>query len=171
VDFRRVTATGTYLHDTAFVLGISGRDGEPGGTLVTPLRLEDGRVLLVERGWVPESAFPPHTPEALEPQGPQEVSGILRWRGDARPNPFTPASDPERRQFYWHDLEGMANLVGEPLLPAVLVRTGAPGGLPATPAVAVDYRNDHLSYAITWYSLAAILVVFYVMVGLRRGQG
>jgi surfeit locus 1 family protein len=170
-DFRRARVHGVLLHDRSFTLGIAGYGGEPGGTLVTPLRLNDGRVLLVERGWIPATAFPPHVPPAMQPLGEQEILGVLRWRGDAEPGPFTPQSDTPGRHVYWYDWAAIEDMVGLPSLPVVLVpeRDGADTSPPIPPRVAVEYRNEHLSYAVTWFSLAGILVVFYIVMGFRLG--
>ena len=58
----------------------------------------------------------------------------------------------------------MAAAVGRPLLPLVLVADPSTTvtDLPHVEPVTVDYRNNHLSYAITWYGLAAGLIDVYV---------
>ena len=57
-DFRRVSLTGTYLHNAAFAFGFTAEGGAPGSRLITPFRLEDGRVLLIDRGWLPKWRVP-----------------------------------------------------------------------------------------------------------------
>ena len=164
-DFRHVTLRGAYRngHSVAFGLSTSS-DGEVGAHLLTPLVLDDGRAVLVDRGWLPERDLPPAVPRSLEPEGPRTLDGILRWRGDSGPRLFTPADDLSKPRIYSFDWPELRHLTGLPLLPIVvrLERSDGPGGLPAPDATVVDYRNAHLGYAITWYGLAASLVVIYV---------
>jgi cytochrome oxidase assembly protein ShyY1 len=43
-----------------------------------------------------------------------------------------------------------------------------PGGLPHPASLKVQLRNDHLQYAVTWYGLAAVLVVMFAIWAVRR---
>jgi surfeit locus 1 family protein len=172
LDFRHVLVAGTFLNDRAMAFGAIANGNQLGARLVTPLRLADGRVLLVDRGWLPEAMLPPHVPAAAEPSGHVEVSGVLRYLGDAPRRLFTPANDPAKHRWFWFDGKALAHAVGEPVEPFILFvnRTAKPGELPAPAPVDVDYRNAHLGYAITWFSLAATLIVFYIMLGLRTEE-
>jgi surfeit locus 1 family protein len=172
LDFRPARLVGRLDHDAAFLLGSQVRRGELGGMLVVPFVLADDRAILVERGWLPERLAPPDLPDELRPEGEVEVAGVLRWRERARPNPFTPASRLAERRLYWLDRAAIEAAAGRPIAPVSLVAGGPPTGatLPAAEPLVVDYRNDHLGYAITWFSLAGILLVFYVLLGLRRGR-
>lgn len=175
LDYRRVLTRGRYLHDQAFGFGFSARGGEPGGRLVTPLLLEDGRALLVDRGWLPRALLPPNLPAGLAPEGEVEVAGVARHRaGETRPM-FRPDDDPAARRWYGWDFPALAEAVGRPLLPLVLVAqpegVAEPGALPLVEPVAVDFPNNHLGYAITWYGLAAALVAVYVAFSLRKPDG
>jgi surfeit locus 1 family protein len=165
LDFRHVTARGTYLHDAAFAFGLSASGGEPGGRLITPLRLDDGRVVLVDRGWLPEALLPPNVPEGLRPSGQVTLEGVARWRGGPGRGWMTPADQPERRRWFGWDIAAMGRALGTPLLPVVLVleRFEGPVALPQAQRVAVDFRNNHLGYALTWYGLAAALLVIFVL--------
>ncbi len=172
LDFRHVVASGVFLNDRSMAFGAVQRGGQLGGELVTPLRLDDGRVLLVDRGWLPEAMLPPHVPAGAQLSGHVEVSGVLRYGGDAPKGLFTPANDPGKRRWYWFDQSALAQAAGAPVQPFILFvnRAAKPGELPAPEPVEVDYRNAHLGYAITWFSLAAALIVFYIMLGLRAEE-
>ncbi len=172
LDFRHVSASGVFINDRSLAFGVVERGGEVGGQLVVPLRLDDGRILLVDRGWLPEALLPPHVPSTAQPTGRVEVSGVLRDRGDAPKGLFTPSNEPGKRRWYWFDPEALERAVGAPVQPFILFvnRAARPGELPAPSPVEVDYRNAHLGYAITWFSLAGALVVFYVMLGLRAEE-
>jgi surfeit locus 1 family protein len=166
LDFRRITVRGVYLHDAAFMFGLSASGGEPGGRLVTPLRLDDGRVVLVNRGWLPEDLLPPNVPPGLRPSGQVTLEGVARWRGGGRDRGWmVPADQPGRRRWFSWDIAAMERALGMPLLPVALTleRSEGPAGLPETQRVAVDFRNNHLGYALTWYGLAAALLVIFVL--------
>lgn len=169
LDFRRIAVRGIYLHDQSVTFGYSVQGSEPGGRLLTPLRLEDGRTLLVDRGWLPEE-LPPNVPEPPQPTGLVELSGVLRYRGAIERTWLTPEDDPAGRRWFTLDPEPIGAALGLDLMPFVLVLEASegPAGLPRAAPVAVNFRNDHLGYALTWYGLAAGLVVIYLLVSFSR---
>ena len=170
-DFRHVSASGRYRHDLAFAMGTAAEHGEVGARLVTPLVLADGRMVLVERGWLPERLLPPQTPDALAPPGEVALDGVARWHGADAAGPFTPENRPAQRRWYWYDLPGLGAVLGQEVAPLVLVlgRPDGTAGLPSPLPVRADLPNNHLGYAITWYGLAMALLAVYVAFGFKRG--
>ncbi len=77
VRFRPATAEGTY--DVAAQVLVRNRtfDGAPGSWVLTPLELDDGSVLVVNRGWVPVTADQALDPASAPPDGPVEVEGLV----------------------------------------------------------------------------------------------
>lgn len=169
LNFRHVTARGAYLHDAAFAFGVEASGNEPGARLATPFRLEDGRVILVGRGWLPESLLPPNVPEGLEPEGVVTVTGVGRSRVDPQRNWLTPANEPGKRRWFSWDIPAMAQATGLPLQPfeIVLESPEGPAGLPKAGPYRPEIPNNHLGYAITWYGLAAALLAVYLVFSLQ----
>jgi surfeit locus 1 family protein len=164
LDFRHLAVRGRFLHGQAFAYGFTAVNGEPGAHLVTPLALDADRTLLVDRGWLPLVLLPPAIPAELEVQGEVDLTGVARYRGRYERSWFQPENDPAARRWYGWDIAAMAAAVGRPLLPLVLVADPSTTvtDLPHVEPVTVDYRNNHLGYAITWYGLAAGLIAVYV---------
>ncbi|HXP74302.1 MAG TPA: SURF1 family protein [Stellaceae bacterium] len=171
LDFRRVQVKGVFLHDHEIpVHAIERRSGAAGYLVLTPLRLEDGAVVLVERGWVPDDKREAATRAEGNPLGEVAVEGLLRWALAEKPGWFVPANDPGRGEWFWIDLPALARAAGVPEALPFYVEAGPapnPGGLPVGGQANTDLPNDHLQYAITWYALAAALAVIYFLV-LRR---
>jgi surfeit locus 1 family protein len=165
LEYRRLSARGTYLHDAAFAFGLSASGNQPGARLITPLRLEDGRIILVDRGWLPQKLLPPNVPTGLQPGGSVAVEGIGRWRGASVRACMAPADAPGQRRWYSWDLPTMEQGLGLALTPLELVleRSDGPSGLPKAEPVEIDFPNNHLGYALTWYGLAAALLVVYIL--------
>ena len=70
LEYRRVEVDGEFDYDNQIVLKERPRDGAPGVILVTPLVMDDGRAVLVARGWVPyHLSAPEHWPELEDPAG------------------------------------------------------------------------------------------------------
>ena len=112
---------GTYLHDLAFAFGFSAEGGRPGGRLITPFRLTDGRTILVDRGWIPEDLLPPNLPAGLQPAGTVGLEGIARWRGDAKRAWMAPDDTPASRRWYNWDIPAMAAALGLTIEPLEIV--------------------------------------------------
>jgi len=174
-DFRHVTARGQYLPEgDAFIFSQppEGFGREPGYIVVTPLALETGGTLLVERGFVPVSlraAADAYRP----PPGRVSIVGVLH--APQSRNLFTPSDDPPRRNWYTRDPAAIAAALGiADAAPFTLAREAAgldaavtPRPFPGAPQLA----NNHLAYAFTWFSLAgAVVVVFAIFARTRLGQ-
>ena len=167
VEFRRVRVSGAYLPGKAVALGLVTRDGRAGSRLLVPFRLEDGRTVLVDRGFVPEDRLQ----EALAappPEGPRVLEGVLRTASAG--TWATPAPDPRVPRWYAPDTEAIGRHLGLALEPFFLVlqeREPEAAAFPQPIPVAVDLPNPHLGYALTWFGLAGVLLAFYILVGIR----
>jgi surfeit locus 1 family protein len=171
LDFHPVSVQGQFLHEHELYLNATERRTGRGGFLVvTPLRLADGTILMVERGWIPPERLDRATRAAGNPAGVVAVDGLLRLPPDGKPGWFVPANDPARNQWFYVDLPAMAHAAEfDRALPFYMDAGPAPnpGGLPLGGQADTELVNNHLQYAITWFALAAILAVIYLLV-LRR---
>lgn len=169
--FRAAFAEGRYLNDQEKYLMARTRRGNVGFQLVTPLEQEDGRIILVNRGWVPQDYRDPETrPESLI-EGPVQVSGVLRLPREK--HWAQPENDALRNQWFYVDVDHMAEDSGAELASPYYLElddSEVPGGLPIGGQAKVELPNNHLQYAITWYSLALTLIVMFVLYH-RRPSG
>ena len=161
--FAKVSVTGKLRPDLAARYGAQVRDLPagtiPGAQLVVPLERPGAPPVLVDLGWVPEHGAPP------PPAGDAvTVAGFVRPAEHA--GRFSAADDPAGRRFYTLDPAAIGAALGLPAVaPFTLVVLGPP---PATPGAPIPSGhlprppNNHLQYAITWYGLAAALVVIFV---------
>lgn len=175
MDYHPATASGAFAHQKElFLNAISKQHGEGGYHVLTPLTLEDGRVLLVDRGWLPYAARPQpgskdHQDDISRPQGPVTVNGILRVP-HARAF-MQPENKPEKGEWYFYDLAAMGRAAGvSEFLPFVLEADDAlnRSGYPVGGQTRIDLPNNHLGYAITWFTLAGVLLVVYGISGWRK---
>lgn len=162
-----VRLTGRFLHDREMYLVGRSYRGQAGFHVVTPMALEDGRAILVDRGWVPPERKDPETRAEGRGDALVTVEGLLRpggWRGSAL---FKPTNQPAERLWVWPDLPEMAAEAGlERAVDTVYVAAGAAADSARYPIggrTELVLRNDHLQYAITWYALAAVLLVIYLL--------
>lgn len=110
-DYRRVYATGRLRHDQEMLIGPRMREGEDGYIVVTPLERGEGQsTVLVNRGWISKKLRNQKDRAAGLPQGEVTVEGLLRepWKK----NMFTPENRPDKGEFYFPDVEQMAELTG-----------------------------------------------------------
>ena len=172
VDYRTLSASGTFLHDKErhFFATFQGRTGF---YVYTPLALADGRFLFVNRGFVPYDNKAPETRPAGQVPGEVTVTGLSRARLDQKPSVMVPENDLAKNLFYWKDLDAMARtteLPADRVLPFFLDAdaTPIPGGMPEGGVTQIVMPNSHLEYAVTWYGLALALVVVSGIAFFRR---
>ncbi|KAG2237766.1 SURF1 family-domain-containing protein [Thamnidium elegans] len=160
-EYRKVYATGRFRHDEEILLGPRTRgDGKAGYFVITPFERDNGTTILVKRGWIaPEKKDQKTRPESLE-QGEVEVVGLIRVNEER--NTFTPDNDVKGNQWYWADVETIAQMFHTQPIMIESVSDLSPSreyvliekGIPVGRSPVVEIRNHHLNYLITWYSLS-----------------
>jgi surfeit locus 1 family protein len=172
-EYQPVQATGLLQHDMELYLLAISTKGEGGYHVLTPLQLDDGRYLLVDRGWVPYDrgrgpGVRGQEENIFRPIGPVTITGILRLPHHGW---LQPANRPDENQWSWVDLPAMAKATHIPELAPFYLEADAASNSEEYPVggqTIVDLPNNHLSYAITWYGLALALVIIYGVSGFRK---
>lgn len=165
-DYLRVHATGVYdgSHE---VRVYTPSDAGPAWWVMTPLRLADGRVVMVDRGLVPDGAE-----AAPPPAGQVEVTGLLRLSQDKG---WLFAEAPRSSSGMWRrrDLGAIGRAEGIALAPFYIDAERAAAGpqWPEGGRTVVAFRNAHLSYALTWFALTGLCVLGAgIVLAPRRNQ-
>lgn len=133
-----------------------------GYRVIAPFRTEDGRLILADLGFIPTTRK-----EAVTPTGPARLTGNLQWPREV--DGFTPDPDRDGNIWFARDVPKMAEALGtEEVL--IVVRDAEPGydGVTPLPLDTAAIPNDHLQYAITWFSLAALWLAMTVAFLRRR---
>jgi surfeit locus 1 family protein len=168
-QYRRIALSGRFDNSKEAYVFTTGAGGEPVYHVLVPFRTDDGRVLLVDRGYVPNDKRDPATRTALE--GETHLVGV--WRVPDAPGAFTPAPDIAHRIWYARDLRGIAAADHVQLAAPVVIEADVapnPGGWPKGGQTVVSFRNEHLSYAVTWFGLAAGLIGVYLAYHMSKGR-
>lgn len=158
--YRRVSASGHFLHDRA-VLAQALTTRGAGFWVMTPLVTDRGFTLLVNRGFVPPDARERYA----RPGGVVRVTGLMRLSEPG--GGFLRANDPKANRWYSRDV---AAIGGARKLPAPLANYfvdaeagPSPAALPIGGLTVLRFPNSHLSYAITWFALAAMVAAAYMI--------
>lgn len=180
MEYRAAFASGVYDFDSQIALrnqywGDPEGIAEYGYHLFTPLILEDGRAVLVDRGWIPADYADPASWSAFDDAPAASVTGILRLflaegeMGGGVPDP-APAPGETRRVWNFLDLDLLQLQIPSPLLPVYLQQAPAEAeqSLPykALPELELT-EGPHLGYALQWFFYAG-LVFFGYPVYLRK---
>lgn len=171
-EWRPVEAAGTFHHAGDLLLRGRGRQGQPGVHLVSPLVLADGRVVMVNRGWVPAADAATANADAFRTTGPVRVSGVLRPM-EVSEDGGMPAEGRADGDSTWRRIDLGAARARSPgaVLPLYLQRLPASAD-PASPPLPEPLpelsQGNHLSYAVQWFSFAIIGVVGLVILVRKR---
>lgn len=173
ITYRRVTIAGRYDRVSELLLRNRSYRGQPGSHVLTPLVLEDGRAVLVDRGWIPLTLSGPDEERTRPPVlQPVEVAGVLF--PSERKGAFGPAIPPTGRltAIPRIDVPRIAKQVNYPTLPLYLrLESQTPSqssDLPVPPGLPHLGEGPHLSYAIQWFIFATIAAATYVVLFRRR---
>ncbi|MDE3010023.1 MAG: SURF1 family protein [Pseudomonadota bacterium] len=169
-EYRHVRLHGTWLANRDTLVAGTSVLGSGYWQLV-PLQLEAGGIVLVNRGFVATRVK--GAPDLAALPGPVTVTGLLRVPRTG--GSFLRRNQPAADRWYSNDVAAIAAVRGLHAVAPFLVdadaaadRTApppddgerlvraAPTAVPVGGLTVVDFPNDHLGYALTWFALAAM---------------
>jgi surfeit locus 1 family protein len=138
--------------------------------VIAPLDYGEGRFVLVDLGTITEAEK-----AALTTPLPQAAAGRVHAEGILRPSDppgwFDAAPDGKANRWYARDVPAMAAALGVPQAPPFILQSQTPnaGGLPRPVPFRPDLPDNHLAYAVTWFSFALTLLVIFGLMSRRPG--
>jgi surfeit locus 1 family protein len=164
-NYRPFTVTGHWVPEaTAFVFTSlpTPRGGPYGGVgywVMTPLALTGGGTVLVDRGFIPDTSLAAFRGGGPLPQGEVTLAGIARAPEET--GPFTPGPDAADREDFIRDPARLAPMLDPALAPVAPIYIdlpkGPPGALPQGGETEMEFPNNHLGYAFTWFGFAILI--------------
>lgn len=160
-EYRRVRIRGHWLPQRSTWVQATTELGS-GYWLLTPLRTEEGGLVLINRGFVPSIRREGDTPDS----GLVELTGLLRLSEPS--GRFPRRNDPASDRWYSRELPAIAatrglGAVAPYFIDADRVADAAPSA-PVGGLTVVSFHNNHLVYALTWFGLAAMVLGATVLV-------
>lgn len=160
-EYRRLSVTGRFVHERETLVRASTALGS-GYWVLTPLQANQGFWVLVNRGFVPTEMSARAARQAPEPVGEQTVVGLLRLSEPG--GSVLQKNDAPHGRWYSRDVQAIAaaQSLPEHSVAPYFIDLTAPEG-PATDAswprrglTVLQFSNNHLVYALTWFALAAM---------------
>ena len=163
-EYKPFKVKGHFLHSREVILtprhDMTGRSHMPGGLVITPFVISrhPDLIILVNRGYVPYTHYKPMSRQEAQVEHEVELVGLLR--SDEITNSFTPINKPPSE---WHhrNVKEMAEALGTlPIFLDASEESNIKGG-PLGGQTAINLRNEHMSYIITWFTLSAFTSVMW----------
>ena len=155
-NYRRFKLDGYFLYDKNITIYSKVVGGKVGRHLITPFKTKFGYIL-INRGFVPEN----YKIEASEIKQDKNTSinGIVKFQ--QKINYFTPSNSTIKNQWYYINIEEISTYFKLDLNNFYIIEENNPNErYPLGSQYNINIPNDHLQYAITWFSLALALSIF-----------
>lgn len=172
-EYRRVRREGVFLHDKeTLVRGNSPRDRQGnvrlGFFVLTPLRGDNGSIVIVNRGFVPQELREPARRPGSQPGGRVTITGLVRASQER--GAFVPKNNPGKGEWFSRDVEAIAAAQGLTRVAPFLIDADASPATawPRGGLTVVNFPNNHFGYALTWFGLAAALIGVFAAWAWRR---
>jgi surfeit locus 1 family protein len=173
-NYTQVRVHGRYEAAHQFLLDNMTQAGRAGYQVLTPFRLDDGRLLLVNRGWVPLPGERRDVLPGLDVTDTSEVN--IGGRIDTLPvaglalGQAAPSSDPiwPKRTSY-PSMTQLSAALGQSLESRqLLLAPGEPQGYLRDWQAATGFPPErHVSYAVQWWGLGALSLFLYLFMNME----
>ncbi|MEN9409373.1 MAG: hypothetical protein RL216_1347 [Pseudomonadota bacterium] len=145
--YKPVTVTGRFTGEHLDVL-VSRKQIGAGVRVIEAFETADGRRILIDRGFLTDDQR-----AAPRESGAATVEGNLHWPDET--DSYTPPPDPKTGLWFARDVAAMAQALNTEAT-FIVARKPTGGAIEPMPVDTSGIPNDHMNYAITWFSLAAV---------------
>ncbi len=157
INYQKVKFDGIFDFEKQIYLYSLDRKGAPGYDIITPIKTKSNEILLVNRGWIKKDLKGKKDINEIKSKS---FEGIIKKI--TKPNPFKPENDIKNNMWYSLKLEDLESFTGYKLNNFVLFLQNSQNNFVKNKIVTPDLPNNHLKYAITWYSVALSILLYFL---------
>ncbi len=155
-NYQRVNLIGKYQFKNQIFLYSLNDKGQPGYDVITPFETTSKENVLVNRGWI-KKEFKNNSAINTESNN---ITGMLRQAN--KKNPFTPDNNIKENIWFSVNLEDVQKVTGKKFNRFIVYLENKNIAVPKPKKITVDVPNNHLKYAITWYSISISILFYYL---------
>ena len=155
-NYQRVALVGKYNFKNQIYLYNLNEKGQPGFDVITPFETLNKENVLINRGWI-KKEFKNNS--AINSYS-SNIKGLLKESN--RKNIFTPNNDLKENIWFSINLNEIQKVTGKKFNKFIVYLEDEKINTPKPKEITIDLPNNHLKYAITWYSIS-ISILFYFL--------
>ena len=163
-NYQRVFLEGDLDFNKQIFLYSLNKNGAPGYDIITPLKTVDGLFILVNRGWIEKDQK--NDLKKINIIETNKYEGIIKKI--TRSNPFKPKNDIKNNEWYTLNLNDLKIYTGNEFGNYVLHIEKISNTFLQLKQINPDLPNNHLKYAITWYSVAMSILIYFLYFRRKR---
>ena len=157
-NYQRVVSEGKFnLEDQIYLYSLN-ESGKPGYDVITPYKTLKNENVLVNRGWINKNLK--GNLEINLKENEVKITGLLREIYKA--NIFKPKNDLKNNIWFTLDANDLKELTGKQFSNYMIFLEKPKNKVPVPKKISIDVPNNHLKYAITWYSIAISILFYYL---------
>ena len=162
-NYQRVILEGAYNFKYQIYLYSLNEKGQPGFDVITPFETLDGDNVLINRGWIKKEL---KNKPKINLTNNSNIQGLLRE--NIKKNIFKPDNDIKKNMWFSIDINEINQMTGKDFSNFILFLEDINAKSPRPKKITIDVPNNHLKYAITWYSIS--ISIFFYFLYFRRQQ-
>ena len=155
-NYQKVTLVGKYDFKNQIYLYSLNNKGQPGYDVITPFETIGKENVLINRGWIKKEFKNNPDINTLS----KNITGMLKQAN--RKNIFTPDNDLKENIWFSINLEEIRKSTGIKFNKFIVYLEDKNIDMPQPKKITVDVPNNHLKYAITWYSISISILFYYL---------
>ena len=156
-NYQRVSVEGKFKFNKQIYLYSLNETGKPGFDVITPLMTNSNEHVLVNRGWIDKNYKDLKSINLIKKN---EIVGI--FREIPKPNMFKPKNDIFKNVWFSLNQNDLKRFTGINFRNYVIFLEGKKTNLPTPKVITANLTNNHLKYALTWYSVALSILIYFL---------
>ena len=131
--------------------------GEIGFKVIVPYEVNDSLVVLVDKGWVKKDKINLIKKGLFNEDVIEGYTQKIKEKGL-----FTPYNNNKEDFAYFIDIDFLKTNLNKSIYPLLIIQTSKTNKDIAANNYQIHLSNNHLQYAITWYGLALVTIIFFL---------
>jgi len=157
VNYQRVKIEGRYNFGKQIYLYSLNEKGQPGYDVITPFESLNSENVLVNRGWIQSNL---KNNNIINKTTGGKIQGLILR--NIKPNIFKPENDIETNIWFSINLEQAKEVTGKNFSNYILYLEDKKTNIPNPKKITINLPNNHLKYAITWYSISISIFGYFL---------